>query len=96
MATLEAALSLTACHSLWLSLTVCDRVVSLLSVGTLNALLRQKGQAATEGPTWSLSGNQGDHWKQAKVSIHPTASFQVSKTLCDWMILESARGRIPT
>ncbi|CAB1339998.1 unnamed protein product, partial [Coregonus sp. 'balchen'] len=51
---------------------------------TLNALLRQKGQAATEGPTWSLSGNQGDHWKQAKVSIHPTASFQV--------VLEGIRG----
>ncbi|XP_029580959.1 MAM domain-containing glycosylphosphatidylinositol anchor protein 2 isoform X1 [Salmo trutta] len=53
-------------------------------IGTLNALLRQKGQAATEGPTWSLSGNQGDHWKQAKVSIHPTASFQV--------VLEGIRG----
>ncbi|KAM9553902.1 MAM domain-containing glycosylphosphatidylinositol anchor protein 2-like isoform 1-T1 [Salvelinus alpinus] len=53
-------------------------------IGTLNALLRQKGQAATEGPTWSLSGNQGDHWKQAKISIHPTASFQVA--------LEGIRG----
>nr|XP_046155327.1 MAM domain-containing glycosylphosphatidylinositol anchor protein 2-like isoform X1 [Oncorhynchus gorbuscha] len=53
-------------------------------IGTLNALLRQKGHAATEGPTWSLSGNQGDHWKQAKVSIHPTASFQV--------VLEGIRG----
>ncbi|XP_055741413.1 MAM domain-containing glycosylphosphatidylinositol anchor protein 2-like isoform X2 [Salvelinus fontinalis] len=53
-------------------------------IGTLNALLRQKGQAATEEPTWSLSGNQGDHWKQAKVSIHPTASFQVA--------LEGIRG----
>lgn len=30
-----------------------------------------------EAPVWSLSGNQGDRWKQAKVSIHPTSSFQV-------------------
>ncbi|KAJ3606784.1 hypothetical protein NHX12_026303 [Muraenolepis orangiensis] len=38
--------------------------------------LKQKGQTTTEGPAWSLSGNQGDRWKQAKVSIHPTSSFQ--------------------
>uniref|UniRef100_A0A674AY95 MAM domain containing glycosylphosphatidylinositol anchor 2 n=1 Tax=Salmo trutta TaxID=8032 RepID=A0A674AY95_SALTR len=53
-------------------------------IGTLNAFLRQKGQTAAEGPAWSLSGNQGDRWKQAKVSIHPTASFQV--------VLEGIRG----
>ncbi|CAB1343176.1 unnamed protein product [Coregonus sp. 'balchen'] len=51
---------------------------------TLNAFLRQKGQAVAEGPAWSLSGNQGDRWKQAKVSIHPTTSFQV--------VLEGIRG----
>ncbi|KAG7247987.1 hypothetical protein CRUP_021425, partial [Coryphaenoides rupestris] len=43
---------------------------------TLNTFLKQKGQTTAEGPAWSLSGNQGDRWKQAKVSIHPTASFQ--------------------
>nr|XP_046228166.1 MAM domain-containing glycosylphosphatidylinositol anchor protein 2-like isoform X8 [Scatophagus argus] len=53
-------------------------------IGTLNAFLRQKGQTTSEGPVWSLSGNQGDRWKQAKVSIHPTASFQV--------VLEGIRG----
>lgn len=51
--------------------------VSLPRAGTLNAFLKQKGQTASEGPVWSLSGNQGERWKQAKVSIHPTASFQV-------------------
>lgn len=51
--------------------------VSLPHAGTLNAFLKQKGQTTSEGPVWSLSGNQGDRWKQAKVSIHPTASFQV-------------------
>lgn len=56
--------------------------VSPLHAGTLNAFLKQKGQTTSEGPVWSLSGNQGNHWKQAKVSIHPTASFQVKpKTL---------------
>ncbi|XP_045916038.1 MAM domain-containing glycosylphosphatidylinositol anchor protein 2 isoform X6 [Micropterus dolomieu] len=53
-------------------------------IGTLNAFLKQKGQTTSEGPAWSLSGNQGDRWKQAKVSIHPTASFQV--------VLEGIRG----
>lgn len=45
--------------------------------GTLNAFLKQKGQTTSDGPVWSLTGNQGDRWKQAKVSIHPTSSFQV-------------------
>uniref|UniRef100_A0A8C7Y1A1 MAM domain containing glycosylphosphatidylinositol anchor 2 n=1 Tax=Oryzias sinensis TaxID=183150 RepID=A0A8C7Y1A1_9TELE len=52
--------------------------------GTLNAFLKQKGLTASEAPVWSLSGNQGDRWRQAKVSIHPTSSFQV--------ILEGIRG----
>ncbi|KAF6728378.1 MAM domain-containing glycosylphosphatidylinositol anchor protein 2, partial [Oryzias melastigma] len=53
-------------------------------IGTLNAFLKQKGLTASEAPVWSLSGNQGDRWRQAKVSIHPTSSFQV--------ILEGIRG----
>ncbi|KAM6953905.1 LOW QUALITY PROTEIN: MAM domain-containing glycosylphosphatidylinositol anchor protein 2 [Aplochiton taeniatus] len=53
-------------------------------IGTLNAFLKQKGQLASEAPVWSLTGNQGDHWRQAKVSIHPTAPFQV--------VLEGVRG----
>uniref|UniRef100_A0A672K271 MAM domain containing glycosylphosphatidylinositol anchor 2 n=1 Tax=Sinocyclocheilus grahami TaxID=75366 RepID=A0A672K271_SINGR len=47
-------------------------------IGTLNAFVKQKGQSTSDaGPVWSLSGNQGDRWRQAKISIHPTASFQV-------------------
>uniref|UniRef100_A0A3Q2NUY6 MAM domain containing glycosylphosphatidylinositol anchor 2 n=1 Tax=Fundulus heteroclitus TaxID=8078 RepID=A0A3Q2NUY6_FUNHE len=53
-------------------------------IGTLNAFLKQKGQVTLEAPVWSLSGNQGDRWKQAKVSIHPTTSFQI--------VLEGIRG----
>ncbi|XP_054617075.1 MAM domain-containing glycosylphosphatidylinositol anchor protein 2-like isoform X5 [Dunckerocampus dactyliophorus] len=53
-------------------------------IGTLNAFLKQKGQMNSDGPVWSLSGNQGERWKQAKVSVHPTASFQV--------VLEGVRG----
>uniref|UniRef100_A0A3B3DF11 MAM domain containing glycosylphosphatidylinositol anchor 2 n=1 Tax=Oryzias melastigma TaxID=30732 RepID=A0A3B3DF11_ORYME len=53
-------------------------------IGTLNAFLKQKGLTTSEAPVWSLSGNQGDRWRQAKVSIHPTSSFQV--------ILEGIRG----
>lgn len=57
-----------------MSTTSC---LCLINAGTLNALLKQKGQTTSEAPVWSLSGNQGDRWKQAKVSIHPTSSFQV-------------------
>ncbi|KAK1795995.1 hypothetical protein P4O66_009096, partial [Electrophorus voltai] len=54
-------------------------------IGTLNAFLKQKGQATSDtAPVWSLSGNQGDRWREAKVSIHPTSSFQV--------IFEGVRG----
>ncbi|XP_064195541.1 MAM domain-containing glycosylphosphatidylinositol anchor protein 2-like isoform X1 [Anguilla rostrata] len=53
-------------------------------IGTLNTFLRQKGQTSSESPVWSLSGNQGDRWRQAKVGIHPTASFQ--------MVFEGIRG----
>ncbi|XP_061757095.1 MAM domain-containing glycosylphosphatidylinositol anchor protein 2-like isoform X6 [Nerophis ophidion] len=53
-------------------------------IGTLNAFLKQKGQMTSDSPVWSLSGNQGERWKQAKVSVHPTASFQV--------VLEGIRG----
>ncbi|XP_048830838.1 MAM domain-containing glycosylphosphatidylinositol anchor protein 2 isoform X2 [Brienomyrus brachyistius] len=53
-------------------------------IGTLNVYLRQKGQAASDSPIWTLSGNQGDRWRQAKVNIHPISSFQ--------MVLEGIRG----
>ncbi|KAI2652360.1 hypothetical protein H4Q32_015257 [Labeo rohita] len=58
---------------------------SLDGHGTLNAFVKQKVQSTSDaGPVWSLSGNQGDRWRQAKISIHPTASFQV--------IFEGIRG----
>ncbi|XP_056152112.1 MAM domain-containing glycosylphosphatidylinositol anchor protein 2 [Lampris incognitus] len=53
-------------------------------IGTLNVFLRQKAQAATDTAIWSLSGNQGDRWRQAKVNIHPTTTFQ--------MVMEGVRG----
>ncbi|XP_017538557.1 MAM domain-containing glycosylphosphatidylinositol anchor protein 2-like isoform X2 [Pygocentrus nattereri] len=54
-------------------------------IGTLNAFMKQKGQATSDAsPVWSLTGNQGERWRQAKISIHPTSSFQV--------IFEGIRG----
>ncbi|XP_067335871.1 MAM domain-containing glycosylphosphatidylinositol anchor protein 2-like isoform X2 [Channa argus] len=53
-------------------------------IGALNAFLRQKGQAVTETPVWSLTGNQGNRWIQAKVNIHPTSAFQI--------VMEGIRG----
>ncbi|XP_036398037.1 MAM domain-containing glycosylphosphatidylinositol anchor protein 2 isoform X1 [Megalops cyprinoides] len=53
-------------------------------IGTLNAYLRLKGQTTSDSPIWTLSGNQGDRWRQAKVNIHPTSAFQ--------MVLEGIRG----
>ncbi|MBN3314729.1 MDGA2 protein, partial [Atractosteus spatula] len=53
-------------------------------IGTLNAYLRLKGQTSLESPMWTLSGNQGERWWQARVNIHPTSSFQ--------MMLEGIRG----
>ncbi|CDQ97382.1 unnamed protein product [Oncorhynchus mykiss] len=53
-------------------------------LGALNAYLRQKGQSGADSSVWTLVGNQGDRWKQAKVNIHPTASFQ--------LVLEGIRG----
>lgn len=50
-------------------------------LGALNAYLRQKGHSGSDSSLWNLVGNQGDRWKQAKVNIHPIASFQVGTTL---------------
>uniref|UniRef100_A0AAQ5ZBT8 MAM domain containing glycosylphosphatidylinositol anchor 2a n=1 Tax=Amphiprion ocellaris TaxID=80972 RepID=A0AAQ5ZBT8_AMPOC len=49
-------------------------------IGALNVFLRQKGQTVTDTSVWSLIGNQGDRWRQAKVNIQPTAAFQVQDT----------------
>ncbi|KAM3594229.1 uncharacterized protein V6R79_004502 [Siganus canaliculatus] len=53
-------------------------------IGALNVFLRQKGPAVTDTSVWSLTGNQGDRWRQAKVNIHPTAAFQ--------LVMEGVRG----
>lgn len=51
---------------------------SVFITGTLNAFVKQKGQSTSDaGPVWSLSGNQGDRWRQAKITIHPVSTFQV-------------------
>ncbi|KAI2654400.1 hypothetical protein H4Q32_011118 [Labeo rohita] len=52
--------------------------------GTLNVYLRQKSQTGQDTSVWTLSGNQGDRWRQARVNINPTSSFQ--------MVLEGIRG----
>ncbi|XP_075872850.1 MAM domain-containing glycosylphosphatidylinositol anchor protein 2-like [Nelusetta ayraudi] len=53
-------------------------------IGALNVILRQKGAAVSEASVWSLIGNQGDRWRQAKVNIHPSTTFQ--------MVIEGVRG----
>ncbi|XP_026196154.1 MAM domain-containing glycosylphosphatidylinositol anchor protein 2 isoform X2 [Anabas testudineus] len=53
-------------------------------IGALNVFLRQKGQMVTDTSVWSLTGNQGNRWIQAKVDIHPTAAFQI--------VMEGVRG----
>ncbi|XP_029688841.1 LOW QUALITY PROTEIN: MAM domain-containing glycosylphosphatidylinositol anchor protein 2 [Takifugu rubripes] len=53
-------------------------------IGALNVFLRQKGPTVTDTSVWSLSGNQGDQWLQAKVNIQPTTAFQ--------MLIEGVRG----
>ncbi|MEQ2208978.1 hypothetical protein XENOCAPTIV_021416, partial [Xenoophorus captivus] len=50
----------------------------------LNIFLRQKGQTPTDTLVWSLTGNQGNYWRQARVNIHPTTAFQV--------VMEGVRG----
>uniref|UniRef100_A0A673B0T7 MAM domain containing glycosylphosphatidylinositol anchor 2a n=1 Tax=Sphaeramia orbicularis TaxID=375764 RepID=A0A673B0T7_9TELE len=51
--------------------TYCNVCVHIF--GALNVFLRQKGSIVTDTSIWSLSGNQGNRWRQAKVNIHPTA-----------------------
>ncbi|KAK7142254.1 hypothetical protein R3I94_011819 [Phoxinus phoxinus] len=53
-------------------------------IGTLNVYLRQKSQTGQDTSVWTLSGNQGDRWRQARVNINPTSSFQI--------VLEGIRG----
>uniref|UniRef100_A0A1A8RUY0 MAM domain containing 1 n=2 Tax=Nothobranchius rachovii TaxID=451742 RepID=A0A1A8RUY0_9TELE len=53
-------------------------------IGALNIFLRQKGQILTDSLVWSLSGNQGNHWRQARVNVHPSTAFQ--------MVMEGVRG----
>ncbi|XP_046874379.1 LOW QUALITY PROTEIN: MAM domain-containing glycosylphosphatidylinositol anchor protein 2 [Hypomesus transpacificus] len=53
-------------------------------IGALNVYLRQKTQPPSESSVWTLRGHQGDSWRQAKINIHPTASFQ--------LVVEGVRG----
>ncbi|XP_054882637.1 MAM domain-containing glycosylphosphatidylinositol anchor protein 2-like isoform X3 [Poeciliopsis prolifica] len=53
-------------------------------IGALNIFLRLKGQMLTDALVWSLTGNQGNYWQQARVNIHPTTTFQV--------VMEGVRG----
>uniref|UniRef100_A0A8C5PJ00 MAM domain containing glycosylphosphatidylinositol anchor 2 n=1 Tax=Leptobrachium leishanense TaxID=445787 RepID=A0A8C5PJ00_9ANUR len=53
-------------------------------IGALNVFLRLKGQTTSEVQVWSAIGNKGEQWHQARLNIHPTASFQ--------LIFEGVRG----
>ncbi|XP_062326141.1 MAM domain-containing glycosylphosphatidylinositol anchor protein 2 [Osmerus eperlanus] len=53
-------------------------------IGALNVYLRQKTQPPSETSVWTLRGHQGDSWRQAKINILPTASFQ--------LVVEGVRG----
>ncbi|XP_058470669.1 MAM domain-containing glycosylphosphatidylinositol anchor protein 2 [Solea solea] len=53
-------------------------------IGTLNVFLRLKGSTVTDTSVWSLSGNQGNRWRQATVNIHPSSAFQI--------VMEGVRG----
>lgn len=53
-------------------------------IGSLNVFLRQKSPSPLDAQVWSLSGNQGNHWKQARVNIQPSSAFQ--------MVVEGVRG----
>ncbi|CAF89641.1 unnamed protein product, partial [Tetraodon nigroviridis] len=62
----------------------CSSRQRLVSAGALSVFLRQKGPTVTDTSVWSLSGNQGDRWQQAKVNIQPSTAFQV--------LIEGVRG----
>uniref|UniRef100_A0A8C6T6G2 MAM domain-containing protein n=1 Tax=Neogobius melanostomus TaxID=47308 RepID=A0A8C6T6G2_9GOBI len=53
-------------------------------IGSLIVFLRQKSPSPTDTQVWSLNGNQGDRWKQARVNIQPMSAFQ--------MVIEGVRG----
>ncbi|XP_042189083.1 MAM domain-containing glycosylphosphatidylinositol anchor protein 1 [Callorhinchus milii] len=54
-------------------------------IGTLNVWVRALQSNTVEVQVWTLSGNQGNQWKQANVTINPVGPFQI--------IFEAVRGR---
>uniref|UniRef100_A0AAR2M471 MAM domain containing glycosylphosphatidylinositol anchor 2 n=1 Tax=Pygocentrus nattereri TaxID=42514 RepID=A0AAR2M471_PYGNA len=59
--------------------------LSTVHIMLYNSRLKMKmATTCNASPVWSLTGNQGERWRQAKISIHPTSSFQV--------IFEGIRG----
>ena len=46
------------------------------SIGTLNVFTRVRSQLSTN-PVWSLSGNYGDVWRQAAVTVTSSEDFEV-------------------
>ena len=46
-------------------------------VGTLNLYVIPMGASLTN-PLWSLSGDQGSHWRLASLNVHSIERFQVS------------------
>ncbi|XP_028902704.1 MAM domain-containing glycosylphosphatidylinositol anchor protein 1 isoform X1 [Ornithorhynchus anatinus] len=53
-------------------------------IGSLNLLVRSRNKGPLETHAWSLSGNKGNSWQQAHVSISPNGPFQI--------IFEGVRG----
>ncbi|XP_069034678.1 MAM domain-containing glycosylphosphatidylinositol anchor protein 1 isoform X2 [Lepisosteus oculatus] len=53
-------------------------------IGSLNVMLRGRSFGGTGPPVWSLSGSQGNSWKQANVTVSPSGPFQV--------VFEGVRG----
>ncbi|KAH3830591.1 hypothetical protein DPMN_103836 [Dreissena polymorpha] len=48
------------------------------TIKTLNVYVTASGHTNNRGsPAWTLSGNQGDQWKQAKFTIFPTGNYQI-------------------
>nr|XP_006006576.1 PREDICTED: MAM domain-containing glycosylphosphatidylinositol anchor protein 1 [Latimeria chalumnae] len=53
-------------------------------IGSLNVLVRVRTTSTIDTQVWTLSGNQGNQWKQAFISINPSGPFQI--------VFEGVRG----
>ena len=61
-------------------------------VGTLNVRIKSVGGSNVTLPVWSSSGERGDRWLWAQISINITSDFQVCYAFSHFSILR----RVPT